>query len=193
LRFSSADSLYNSEIGNITGQASTVTAHFALLASATGGAAEFSGMAMGAAALAGFAAPLDGPFSILADAVGAGTGVLGGYMAGHIFHLAFTDRAEAVASSFSTGFAIISDISSGKTRVDNYKDHTELVIGEQSASSLALTTVGNLTHSGILDAIIDFVGFGVSSGQIHPFDLACVTGKMFQLPHGPALGIRFGD
>ncbi len=106
------------------------------------------------------------PFIPEAPAVTGLAGLAGGYEVGHLVHKTITNKAEQFLSTASTYATIVSDIELGNTRIDGFYSYGKVTIGEQTASSVVMSIVGNYSNSGIFDAGIDIAGSLMSEGRM---------------------------
>jgi hypothetical protein len=137
----------------------------------------------------------------IADVSGGLAGGLVGWEVGHAIHFLFTNPIETGLSNASTIATYLSDFALGNNRLDVYETHLNIVVGQPSATSLALALIGSMSTIGIADAAIDQVGSWYVDGKIGGiYDLFGITGKSLRLPAawtlestGPYVSIQFGD
>jgi hypothetical protein len=133
--------------------------------------------------------------SPVADVSGGLAGGLVGWEVGHGIHTLVTNPIESGISTASTVTTYLSDIAYGNSRIDVYESNVTAVVGQPTATSAALTLVGNANTVGIVDAAIDQVGSWYADGKIGGvYDLFGITGKTFSFSiMAPYMSIQFGD
>lgn len=184
----------NEKAGKFLGDLSTRLQHAANFFSYLGGISEagFTTLGLfGGGAAVGWI-DLGSP---VADVTGGLAGGLVGWEVGHGIHLLITNPIESGLSSASTITTYFSDFAYGNNRLDVYESNVTAVIGQPTATSAALTLVGNANTVGIVDAAIDQVGSWYADGKIGGvYDLFGITGKTFSVSTmAPYFSIQFGD
>ncbi len=116
-----------------------------------------------------------------------------GGAAGNAFYQATLDPLENITSFASTAMTWLSDSRLGNTRIDRYEDHINIVVGQASATSAALTVAGAQSRAGIVDVVIDAIGSFYASGWIPGmYDISGSAGKS-EWFIGPWIQLQYGD
>lgn len=180
----------NDKAGKFLGDLSTRLQHSANFFSYLGGISEVGFTTLGLFGGGAAVGWVDLGFPV-ADVTGGLAGGLVGWEVGHGIHSLITNPIESGLSSASTIATYFSDLAYGNTRLDVYESNVTAVIGQPTATSAALTLVGNANSVGIVDAAINQVGSWYADGKIGGvYDLFGVTGKTFSAPY---FNIQFGD
>jgi RHS repeat-associated protein len=185
----------NEKAGKFLGDLSTRLQHAANFFSYLGGISEVGFTTLGLFGGGAAVGWVDLGFPV-ADVTGGLAGGLVGWEVGHGIHVLITNPIESGISSASTITTYLSDIAYGNTRLDVYESNVTAVIGQPTATSTALTLVGNANSVGIVDAAIDQVGSWYVDGKIGGvYDLFGITGDKYMTPYfmSPYLSIQFGD
>ena len=172
------------EIGSRMSQWSTILQHGATFSSFLGGAAETTGALLGGefGSITGIlGGALDGPLPVVELGAGLG-GLIEGAKMGNNFHKLVTDPIESRLSDAAATTTYLSDIILGNTRVDIYDGHTNIVISDSTATTIALAKIGGISKAGIFDFPIDLYGSAYVEEKVPGvYGLLDVTGNKIHI------------
>lgn len=163
--FTSRQLYSDQETGRALSKASTYLQHGATFFSFLGSVAEIGCTlvgGLGGSVALGWADSI----SPVGDFTGGLAGVAVGAAVGNAIHKGFTNPIETVLSSASTTATLAGDLATGNSNLTIYSSNATITLAESSATSIALTELGNSATVGIEDFAVDLLGSLSSEGAI---------------------------